>query len=957
MLRPRFSGLAGERLSGGLRWERGDVTLERAMFVQSDSRYDFSGEYMLPQTWSPPPNVHAAARDLREGSLSDARGGRWRLALSVPGAELKELVPAARLALAATSPAPADYERTKARFLEAVSLAGIRVSDPHALLRRLIRRARSTSGPDDLLGDGVEVGASIVAAESAPESGVEAADPQTAVRDGRAALEIEPRLPSARQLAALLNSLQVGGGWRGSAALFGAGGALQRAELDASGADWLLGPWKLDSLRARGEYHRADGLRVDEASVCAGDARATLRGTLLGPSQDASFRVADVPMSSLVPLVSSLRAAASSPAGGAVDPAWDDALWSPAEGASAAASAAAEAGAGAGGAGRGPLSRRQASQGRRLGRAITGALGRGQDRATAPAPASPLRGKLHASGSLRGSAARPTGDLAVRLFDAAVGKVQLASARAFASLEEDGLLRFALGAEPSDRGGRSPAAASGEVRAEGALRVPAAGRPAEIDAKFSARDDGFALLLGAAPGLDWGGGSGELAVRLEGPVASPSLGARVSVSRAVLDCPVLRSPLRVISLTARVEDGALVLDSLEARSGRVGSVRARGSLGLGLGPPPARAAGRASESLRMTASGLDLRVRSGYSGRCDAAVDVSGSLLRPRVSGSVALSRGTVQVLPQAVPGDGGAHRAARGALEPSVELRGLALRLGPDLRVALPLVLGASIEGELVANGLADPTSVALSGELRLPNGELNLLATQLALDRSHPNVVRWRGEPGGAADPDVDVLLRGGDLRVAVRGRARDWKRHLELRSGDDGADDPSRIGERAVHNVGIAAEVRPGAHPFAAAAAARAFETNLRAALLAEDGRLALGRLAGAAAASLIPKLETAGTLGTTTWRLVSAPSLPGLLRPGVPDTGLLSGIGLGAEVEVRFGGRLRVAMERKPRGASISTHWKLDYRLADTLRVQLDLDPASPRDRTVFLKFDSRGAKGA
>jgi hypothetical protein len=48
-----------------------------------------------------------------------AAGGRWRVQVQVPAAELQEIVPAARLLQSATSLSPMEYERAKAAFLKA----------------------------------------------------------------------------------------------------------------------------------------------------------------------------------------------------------------------------------------------------------------------------------------------------------------------------------------------------------------------------------------------------------------------------------------------------------------------------------------------------------------------------------------------------------------------------------------------------------------------------------------------------------------------------------------------------------------------------------------------------------------------------------------------------------------------------------------------------------------------
>ncbi len=45
---PRFSGLQGEALSGGVRWERDVIRLEKAVLQQRSSRWAFSVWQLVP---------------------------------------------------------------------------------------------------------------------------------------------------------------------------------------------------------------------------------------------------------------------------------------------------------------------------------------------------------------------------------------------------------------------------------------------------------------------------------------------------------------------------------------------------------------------------------------------------------------------------------------------------------------------------------------------------------------------------------------------------------------------------------------------------------------------------------------------------------------------------------------------------------------------------------------------
>lgn len=292
-----------------------------------------------------------------------------------------------------------------------------------------------------------------------------------------------------------------------------------------------------------------------------------------------------------------------------------------------------------------------------------------------------------------------------------------------------------------------------------------------------------------------------------------------------------------------------------------------------------------------------------------------------------------------------------------NLALHGLAVQLGPDLRVLYPMnVLNFGIAGELVATGPADPARLKLAGTIRcapavnhvptlhvpplwlpaaaacrtptgspqppkrrkplhagdrssaacrcrLQGGEVNLVATQLQLDREHPNRLVFSPEAG--LDPAVDVVLAGSRLRAHINGRASAWQDHIVLTSGPR-SNAPAGAGElpnntppqspgcksscaaatvshpcgRATwhqrpneldsvwcqqskrgssHSMSVVCAGGEGAEQLDAAEAARIFEGQLAGALLAEDGQLALSSLASNTLSTLMPKLETQGRVG--------------------------------------------------------------------------------------------------
>ena len=261
---------------------------------------------------------------------------------------------------------------------------------------------------------------------------------------------------------------------------------------------------------------------------------------------------------------------------------------------------------------------------------------------------------------------------------APAGPTRLSQARAEARLSEAQQLSFSVEVVPAE-GHRQ----AGYVRAAGvvplaeaaagggggsgqqagtahALQTAQAAAAQQMDVRLSVKDGGMAVLTSVTPDVQWLGGQAAIDVRLRGPPDRPVLSGAASLSKASLDCPVLRFPLTGVTAEVRAGGDLLTVEALEARCGRRGNIRARGSLpvyGAGAaggtqqgaaGPPPLR--------LTAEASGLELRVRNLYSGQYDASLAVAGSLAQPSVGGSMRFSRGIVFIVPQGAPGEGAAH-------------------------------------------------------------------------------------------------------------------------------------------------------------------------------------------------------------------------------------------------------------------------------------------------------------
>lgn len=279
------------------------------------------GEYSLPPNITLPSSAAdlalqpvAPAGAATAGGAAVPGGGRWRVQVAVPTAELQEIVPAARLLQSATSLSPAEYERAKASFLQ-VSRAGGRGArgplncggGPAVLLDSSCMRGQHAAGPawarwhlHGLPGPACHCRecelrptctALLLRCSPTPRARVQAierasisaADLNTQLRS--MAQQLAPRAASAASeraqsgagegvraaaagappAALQLPGLQdVRGQWSGSVQAYGGGGSATSCDFDIKGQAWQWGSYGLDALVAAGSFHSEEGLQLQE---------------------------------------------------------------------------------------------------------------------------------------------------------------------------------------------------------------------------------------------------------------------------------------------------------------------------------------------------------------------------------------------------------------------------------------------------------------------------------------------------------------------------------------------------------------------------------------------------------------------------------------------------------------------------------------------------------------------
>ncbi|KAL5671033.1 hypothetical protein ACJX0J_015339, partial [Zea mays] len=862
IIRPKFSGVLGEALDIAARWSGDVITMEKSILEQANSKYEVQGEYVFPGTRDRFP-VESQSNGFIEKAMGGHLGsimssmGRWRMRLEVPGAEVAEMLPLARLLSRSTD--PVIRSRSKELFMQCLHSVGFNAESLNDQLKAL--EIYHDWLDDDTMED-----------------------------------------------IAFPGLAELRGYWRGSLDASGGGNGDTMADFDFNGEDWEWGTYKTQRVLASGSFSNNDGLRLDKLFIQKDNATLHADGSILGPLTNLHFAVLNFPVGLIPALVQAIESSTT------------DSIHF-------------------------------------LRQWLT-----------------PIKGILHMEGDLRGTLAKPECDVQIRLLDGTIGGIDLGRAEVLASVTPTSRFVFDANFEPTIQSGHvniqgsipvtyvdnssieeSPEEADGK---QGIIRIPVWARdrgssneisearmvrdkteegwefqlaeklkglsynmlePGEVRIDADIKDGGMMLITALSPYANWLQGYADVLLQVKGTVDQPVVDGSATFNRAIVNSPFLRTPLTNFAGTIQVISNRLCISSMESRVGRKGRLSMKGSLPLKNSEPSA------NDKIDLKCEVLDIRAKNILSGQVDSQLQVTGSILRPDLSGMIRLSHGEAYL-----PHDKGNGAAVtrltsnkssyllsgfdqsttsqdvsrilgslstsaerdqsdtektleHGSFNPNIDARlnDLKLTLGPELRIVYPLILNFAVSGDLELNGMVHPKYLRPKGILTFENGEVNLVATQVRLKNDHLNAAKF--EPDLGLDPVLDLVLVGSEWQFKIQSRASMWQDNLVVtstRSVDQDVLSPSE--------------------------AAKVFESQLAESLLEGDGQLAFKKLATATLETLMPRIEGKGEFGQARWRLVYAPQIPSLLSvdPTVdPLKSLANNISFATEVEVQLGKRLQ------------------------------------------------------
>lgn len=908
VLHPKFSGVLGEALDVAARWSGDVITVEKTVLEQANSRYELQGEYVLPgmRDRHPVNKKDGFFEKAMAGHLNSVISsmGRWRMRLEVPGAEVAEMLPLARLLSRSTD--PAVRSRSKDLFIHTLQSVGFYAESLHDQLEAI--QSHYNWSDENILEDFT--------------------------------------LPGLAEFK---------GRWHGSLDASGGSNGDTRADFDFHGEDWEWGSYKTQRILAIGVYSNNNGLRLENLFIQKDNATLHADGTFLGPVTNLHFAVLNFPVGLVPTLVQILESSATdslhslrqffTPIKGILHMEGDlrgtlakpecDVQIRLLDG---------------------------AIGGIDLGRAEVVASVTAASRFLFNANFEPIiqSGHVHIQGSVPVTYSE-IDSVEETDKDGLGGAIRIPvwlkenERRSADDVNEKKVIRdkteegwdFQL--SESLKGLNWNLLDAGEVR---------------INADI--KDGGMMLITALSPYANWLQGHADIDLQVRGTVEQPVIDGSASFHRATISSPVLRKPLTNFGGTVLVKSNRLCISSMESKVNRKGKLLVKGSLPLRSSESSdsdkielkcevleVRAknilSGQVDSQMQIKGSILQpnisgmIKLSHGEAylphDKGNGAVINRLSASRPSLpaagysrmttSGHVSRFFGSLSPSQNKWPQPSGTQSEVEKKLEQvnakqpgiDVQLSDLKLLLGPELRIVYPLILNFAVSGELELNGRAHPKLIKPRGILTFENGDVNLVATQLRLKREHLNVAKF--EPDLGLDPILDLALVGSEWQFRIQSRASTWQDNLVVtstRSVDQDVLSPSE--------------------------AARVFESQLAESLLEGEGQLAFKKLATATLETLMPRIEGKGEFGQARWRLVYAPQIPSLLSvdPSIdPLKSLANNISFGTEVEVQLGKRLQASVVRQMKDSEMAMQWTLIYQLTSRLRV---LFQSAPSNRLLF-----------
>ncbi|MGK7887897.1 MAG: translocation/assembly module TamB domain-containing protein [Leptolyngbyaceae cyanobacterium] len=310
-----------------------------------------------------------------------------------------------------------------------------------------------------------------------------------------------------------------------------------------------------------------------------------------------------------------------------------------------------------------------------------------------------------------------------------------------------------------------------------------------IDLKIAARDDGIALLNLLNEHFFWEDGQGTVTLDVGGTLEQtdegldlrPTIVGTAQVQAATFSAQVLPAKLTQVTGDAQFDGDRITINTFQGQFSD-GNFSASGVIPLlepftpeelaQFSPQPPNSPTAPlpisptpplpppnSRLLAIDLNNLLVNFKGLYNGGVNGRIAITGTALKPQLSGGITLADGRVSlpdptVVNQAAPTVADQASVWTGLIA-SPELVDLKVTLGRRLLITRLPLLNFVATGELIVNGplQSDLRSIAPQGVITLHSGQVNVFTTQFNLDRRHNNVAIFTSRQG--TDPFLNVRL----------------------------------------------------------------------------------------------------------------------------------------------------------------------------------------------------------
>jgi len=590
-----------------------------------------------------------------------------------------------------------------------------------------------------------------------------------------------------------------------------------------------------------------------------------------------------------------------------------------------------------------------------------------------PVPDS-LRGNLNLAGRYGLGGARSALSLKLGLSDAELAGTAFTMPRGLVELQGEALkLDLALLA----------AGSSSSIDLAGLL--PLDPDRTDLELRIASRGDGLRFLTTLAqPGLEWQQGSADLQLLLRGSVNDPIANGFVRIRDGRLQ--FIGQAIEELEATVVFDFEQLLVQSLSARVGRGGQLKAAGHLGLlnptATEPPLAvdleqvgfslpRIQGVANGRLQIEGSLRDLQM-GGELAIDRGSINAQRGRLIPASPGEVAAAprKGVTQLLqenwdfqnPLLLVGAEVESNSSQAVLDAVPQFKPLGfndlrLKLGPNLRIGIPGAASFQTAGLLRLTGRLDP-SLRARGVVRLLQGRLNLFTTTFSLDPEAPNVAVFTPALGLIPYLDIAMRTRVSDS-LSVTGQTSSGTPSLAEIESQGGLNSLNQL-----NLVRITVSVSGPADRLAQNLKLRSSPPLPDSRLIALIGGNSLAGLSGSGAGAAIATVvgqtllsPVLGSLSDAFGQRLSFALYPTYVNPNVTSQAALQSqrlapqLVLGSEIGIDVTERFNVSVLAAPNRSDVPPQINLNVRANDLLTIQgaVDTQGAWQTQLQLFFRF--------